>query len=295
MNCFSVYLQRVIEIANVMKLIILILSVISLFVTPLQLSAQAKRALVIGLGEQKDKSWGKINGDKDVPYVEAMLLGVGYKEITTLVNKQATKVRIVNEFQKLASRCRVGDIVYIHFSGHGQQVTDVDGDEEDGLDEAWIPYDAYLKYGENDRGEKHLIDDEINVLLTDIRKKIGEEGAMLVVVDACHSGDSSRGEDIGETVRGVSDRFVIPVSKRGHAQKGSEQWLTLSACTDYQLNQELKTPQVGKLTYALYSISKDREVTKRAIRWKMWRYRSRLPQTPVLTGDEIKNDLTKIL
>jgi hypothetical protein len=278
-----------------MKLIILILSAISLFVTPLQLSAQTKRALVIGLGEQEDKNWGKINGDKDISYVEAMLLGVGYKEITTLVNKQATKVRIVNEFQKLASRCRVGDIVYIHFSGHGQQVTDVDGDEEDGLDEAWIPYDAYLKYGENDRGEKHLIDDEINVLLTDIRKKIGEEGAMLVVVDACHSGDSSRGEDIGETVRGVSDRFVIPVSKRGYASKGIEQWLTISACKDYQQNQELKTPQVGKLTYALYSISQKREVTKRAIMWKMWRYRSAQPQTPVLTGDEIKNDLTKIL
>lgn len=278
-----------------MKLMLLILSAISLFVTPLQLSAQTKRALVIGLGEQEDKNWGKINGDKDVPYVEAMLLGVGYKEITTLVNKEATKVRIVNEFQKLASRCNVGDIVYIHFSGHGQQVTDVDGDEEDGLDEAWIPYDAYLKYGENDRGEKHLIDDEINVLLTDIRKKIGEGGAMLVVVDACHSGDSSRGEDIGETVRGVSDRFVIPVSKRGHAKKGTEQWLTLSACTDYQLNQELHTPQVGKLTYVLYSISQDRKVTKRAIEWRMWKYRSRLPQTPVLTGDEEKNDLTKIL
>ena len=278
-----------------MKLILLILSTISLFVTPLQLSAQMKRALVIGLGEQKDKSWGKINGDKDVPYVEAMLLGVGYKEITTLVNNEATKIRIVNEFQKLASRCSAGDIVYIHFSGHGQQVTDVDGDEEDGLDEAWIPYDAYLKYGENDRGEKHLIDDEINTLLTDIKNIIGEEGSMLVVVDACHSGDSSRGEDIGETVRGVSDRFVIPVSKRGHVPQGAEQWLTLSACTDYQLNQELKTPQVGKLTYALYSISQKSEVTKRAIMWKMWKYRSRLPQTPVLTGDEIKNDLTKIL
>ena len=278
-----------------MKLILLILSAISLIVTPIHLSAQTKRALVIGLGEQLDKSWGKINGDKDVPYVKAMLKDVGYKDIVILVNKQATKAEIVKAFHKLVSKCNKGDIIYIHFSGHGQQMTDVNGDEEDGLDEAWIPYDAYLKYGENDRGEKHLADDEINVLLTDIREKIGEEGAMLVVVDACHSGDSSRGDDIGETVRGVSDRFVIPVSKRGHASKGAEQWLTLSACTDYQLNQELKIPQVGKLTYTLYSISKNREVTKRAIMWKMWKYRSRLPQTPVLTGDEENNDLTKIL
>ena len=60
--------------------------------------------------------------------------------------------------------------------------------------------DALSLFVDPSAGEKHLIDDEINVLLTDIRKKIGEEGAMLVVVDACHSGDSSRGEDIGETV-----------------------------------------------------------------------------------------------
>lgn len=270
------------------------LATLLLFV-PLLLSAQTKRALVIGLGEQQDKSWAKINGDKDIPYVKDMLMVAGYNDIKTLINDQATKTGIVEAFQRLVVRCNRGDVVYVHFSGHGQQVTDVDGDEEDGLDESWIPYDAFLEYGENDKGEKHLIDDEINVLLTDIRNQIGEEGAMLVVVDACHSGDSSRGEDIGETVRGVSDRFVIPVSSRGHVEKGIERWLTLSACKDYQLNQELKTPQVGKLTYVLYSISQKREVTKRAVMWQMWKYRSRLPQTPVFSGDEQKNDLSKIL
>ena len=33
-------------------------------------SAQTRRAIVIGIGQQEDKGWGKINGDKDVPYVE---------------------------------------------------------------------------------------------------------------------------------------------------------------------------------------------------------------------------------
>lgn len=292
---FPIYLQRIIKVNIAMKKILLLLFVTCLLVAPIWLSAQTKRALVIGLGEQKDKSWAKIHGDKDVSYVEAMLLGAGYKEITTLINQQATKVGIVNEFQKLASKCRMGDIIYIHFSGHGQQVTDVNGDEEDGLDESWIPYDAYFKYGENDKGEKHLIDDEINVLLTNIRERIGEEGAMLVVVDACHSGDSTRGEDIGETIRGVSDIFVIPVSSRGHSEKSTDRWLTLSACKDYQSNMELKSPLAGKLTYALYVISKNHKVTKRAIFWQMWKYRSRQPQTPVLTGDTEKYELSRIL
>lgn len=263
-----------------------ILFIFLLFLS-VSMSAQTRRALVIGIGEQQDKSWAKINGDKDVPYVKEILSAADYMDVRTLINRQATKAAIVKAFKSLANSCRVGDVVYIHFSGHGQQMTDVDGDEGDGLDESWIPYDAYLRYGANDRGEKHLTDDEINVLLTGIRNKIGTSGKLLVVVDACHSGDSSRGNDLDETVRGVYDEFVIPTKKKVGLQicANKEQWLTLSACKDFQLNQEMKTPQVGKLTYALYTLSKGDGVTMQKIENFMARYRSRLPQTPVQTGD----------
>lgn len=74
---------------------------------------------------------GKINGDKDVVYVEAMLKAAKYKEvnITRLVNGQATKNGIVKAFKGLVSQCKVGDIVYVHYSGHGQQMKDVHNDE----------------------------------------------------------------------------------------------------------------------------------------------------------------------
>ena len=264
-----------------------ILFIVGLLFLSVSITAQTKRALVIGIGEQKDKNWAKINGDKDVPYVHQMLHDAGYRDVRTLVNSQATKFGIVAAFKKLSSQCSVGDVVYIHFSGHGQLVTDVNGDEEDGWDEAWIPYDAYLSYCKNDKGEKHLIDDEINILLHAIKKNIGTTGKMLVVVDACHSGDSSRGEDIREVVRGVNDEFVIPSKHTFKTNKASELWLTLSACKDFQLNQELKSPQVGKLTYALYMLSKDGALTIEAIDRFMKRYRRRLPQAPVLTG--VKN------
>lgn len=273
-----------------MNRLLTILSVVLIF-SSLQLSAQTKRALVIGIGEQADKSWAKINGDKDVPLVQQMLHKVGYTDVRTLVNKQATKAGIISAFKKLAAQCTDGDIVYIHFSGHGQQVTDVNGDEgkEDGWDEAWIPYDAYLKYdAKRYKGEKHLIDDELNTLLTAIRNKIGDSGKLLVVVDACHSGDSSRGDDIDETVRGVKDEFVIPVKRRGTARKAPEQWLTLSACKDYQLNQEMKNPKVGKLTYALYTLSEKGCVTIEAVQMFMQRNRGRYAQTPLQTGETSK-------
>ena len=280
-----------------MNRLLTILSLVLLF-SSLQLSAQTKRALVIGIGEQKDASWAKINGDKDVPLVQQMLHKVGYTDVRTLVNKQATKAGIVSAFKKLTAQCAVGDVVYIHFSGHGQQVTDVNGDEgkKDGWDEAWVPYDAYLRYDEKRyKGEKHLIDDELNTLLTAIRNKIGDSGKLLVVVDACHSGDSSRGDDIDETVRGVKDEFVIPVKRRGTARKAPEQWLTLSACKDYQLNQEMKNPKAGKLTYALYTLSEKGSVTIEAVQMFMQRNRGRYAQTPLQTGETSKYKISDFL
>lgn len=268
--------------------------IIVLLILSVSVSAQTRRALVIGIGEQKDKNWAKINGDRDVPYVQQMLNDAGYKDVRTLLNSQATKSGIVAAFKKLSSQCTIGDVVYIHFSGHGQLVTDVNGDEQDGWDEAWIPYDAYLKYGKKDKGEKHLIDDEINVLLTGIRNKIGDSGKLLVVVDACHSGDSSRGDE-DEVIRGVKDEFVIPIKKKGNTVKAPERWITLSACKDFQLNQEMKTPKVGKLTYALYMTAQKGKVSLTEIESMMSAYRGRLPQTPVLTGEINKYKISDFL
>ena len=255
----------------------------------LSLQAQNKRALVIGLGEYEDSNWSTIHGDKDVPIIVEMLKQYKYSDIKTLINQQATKKQIVFEFKKLAKRCLPGDIIYIHFSGHGQRMTDLDGDEEDVLDEAWIPYDGYLQYGDKDRGEKHLVDDEIGILLTDIRNRIGDSGHLLVSVDACHSGDSSR--DIKkECVRGTERVFVIPVdaSLVVKKEKALEYWLTLSACKSYQFNTELPNGY-GKLSYGLYKyreilagLSNDQLI--QCLKLFMDENRRSLPQTPILTG-----------
>lgn len=251
--------------------------------------AQNKRALIIGLGQYEDANWSTIHGDKDVPIVVEMLKFYKYEDIKTLVNKQATKKQIIVEFQKLSKRSLPGDMVYIHFSGHGQRVTDLNGDEEDGLDEAWIPYDGYLQYGAKDRGEKHLLDDEIGVLLTDIRNRIGASGHLLVVVDACHSGDSSR--DIAkECIRGTERKFVIPVDPTfiTRKEKAPEYWLVLSACKSYQSNSELPSGY-GKLSYGLYKHKETlRNLSNKQlielIKLFMDENRKGLPQTPMLSG-----------
>ena len=302
------------------RIITYILLLLSLSVT-----AQTKRALVIGLGEQQDKAWNKINGDKDVPLVKGMLKSAGFKSVTTLVNRQATKTGIIGAFKKMTASCKQGDVVYIHYSGHGQQMTDVHNDEKDGLDECWIPYDAYRKASKTYHGDKHLTDDELNVYLNAIRHKIGARGKLLVVIDACHSGDGTRGED-DDIVRGVEDTLVVDSQNaRGlyetfeaiksffmgdngkeniintKAKPLAERWITISACRSDQVNFEMKNLAVGKLTYALWSELKKIEKLNndefmRRIRKFVNRNTSSRPQQPEMTGEDInKYNITDIL
>lgn len=225
----------------------------------------------------------------------------------------------------MTASCKQGDVVYIHYSGHGQQMTDVHNDEKDGLDECWIPYDACRKASATYHGEKHLTDDELNVYLNAIRNKIGAKGKLLVVIDACHSGDGTRGDD-DEIVRGVEDTLVVDnQSARGlyetfeaiksffmgnnarenvintKAKPLAERWITISACRSDQVNIEMKSPAVGKLTYALWTEFKNGnkvgndEFMKR-IRKFMNRNTSSRPQQPEMTGEDInKYNITDIL
>ncbi len=262
-------------------------------------SSRTRRALVFGLGQQQDTRWGKIHGDRDVYYVKQMLYQQGYTDITTLKNEEATKAGMVVAFFNLALRSQKGDIVYIHYSGHGQLMTDLDGDEalkwdnsHAAWDEAWIPYDAYMTYSPEDRGEKHFCDDEVALYLQAIRKKIGKRGQLTVVVDACHSGDATAaGAEEQECIRGIDTKFVIPRDTETPQVESltKERWRTISACKPHQLCSEIKQPQVGKLTYALYTLGfsaleMNNEELQAALTDFMEKHKGRITQNPVVNG-----------
>ena len=279
----------------------LVTALLLLIVATTSAVASTRRALVFGLGQQQDTRWGKIHGDLDVLYVGQMLKDLGYTDVTTLTNEQATKVGMVDAFMSLATRCRKGDVVYIHYSGHGQLMTDLDGDEalrwgenrHAAWDEAWIPYDAYMTYCPEDQGEKHFCDDEVAAYLTAIRKRIGRHGQLTVVIDACHSGDATAAnEDEEECIRGIDTKFNIPREPERPQVENlpTEEWRTISACKPYQLCTEIKKPQVGKLTYALYTLGSrafrmDNEQLQQALERFMEQYKGRLVQTPVVVGE----------
>ena len=230
--------------------------IILLIAASCNLSHATKRALVIGIGNYPEASgWAKINGDKDLPIVRDMLLANGFqsKDIVELKNESATADAIRKALDALVGKAAKGDVIYIHFSGHGQQITDLHGDEEDGFDEAWIPIDAQFSYAKGKyEGENHIVDDQLNQWLSQLRSKVGTTGKITVVADACHSGGGSRGDE-DETeyvVRGTSDAFVIPGNTKPFSgEVGTIDWIFISACKSYQCNYEYKG--TGSLTYAL--------------------------------------------
>lgn len=170
------------------------LLILPLLLAAFMVNAQNKQAIVIAIAEYPSESgWSSISSDKDVELLLPVYEAQGFQNPVVVRDKAANKEGILSAMRNFRDLCKPGDIVLVHYSGHGQQIADNNGDEPDGLDEALVAWGAPAEYYNGYNGEKHLRDDEFNELLLDIRGKIGSKGNMLVVVDACHSGTISRG------------------------------------------------------------------------------------------------------
>ena len=252
---------------------------------------QSRYALLIGIGEYpEDSGWNKIHGNDDISIIKPTLVRQGFREdaIFQLLDSAATKDNILKAFDNLAARLQSGDVAYIHFSGHGQQVSDLNGDEEDGFDEAWIPFDAKKKYEVGVyEGNNHLIDDELNVIFTRLRVRVGAKGKIIVIADACHSGSGSRGQlDDEIIVRGTGDKFILPRQTSNIIKKPEPtEWLFVAACKPYQSNYEYRTPEgdyYGVLSYIIANEHKQFDICKYSELLREWSKsvseKSRYPQ-----------------
>ncbi len=240
-----------------------------------------KRALIVAIGKYSTQSgWPNISSDNDVSLITTSLKKQGFngQNIAVVKNENATKAGIVTSFNNLINSSQPGDVVVFHFSGHGQQVTDTNGDEIDGLDEALVPYDA-LKTNLNGSGNAshHLLDDELNSLLSRLRTKVRSSGDVLVWIDACHSGTGARGieeDDKDAIYRGTNEIFKIPgyenniqkvdtttFEEETPVSRGSAvvqaPMLIISACSAEQTNKEYCDDNgvgYGSLSYAISKV-----------------------------------------
>lgn len=239
--------------------------------------AATKRALLIGISDYGNSmedpyKWANISGANDILLLSPLFSERGYT-ITSLVDSQATHANITKALEQLAKDSKKGDMVYIHFSMHGQPFEDLNGDEEDGWDEALIPVDAEMLYAEGVyEGKNHLLDDELEVYFNDIRSKLGSEGQLLVILDACHSGTASRGDD--DHIRGTREGFTR--SGKNYtpdrtqetndyftvaSTKGQSPVTFIEACRSYQVNKEVRDLETntwyGSLSFYIAKSMKD--------------------------------------
>jgi secreted trypsin-like serine protease len=156
--------------------------------------ARGDRALLVGIGHYQDAKFALKGSANDVHNIERLLVNTfDYQpeQIMKLLDAQATRANILEAFEEwLIRESAPGARVFFYVSSHGAQVPDLNGDEEDGLDETIAPYDTRVEI-QNGRKvlRNQIIDDEIDELL----KRIADR-AVTVVIDSCHSGTVTRGD-----------------------------------------------------------------------------------------------------
>ncbi len=119
---------------------------------PSAASAPRELSLLVGISDYKltpenpqPPEWWPLNCGNDLGRLKSALRGrFGFPEgdIRLLADKAATRKGIEDAFREhLIDQVHPGDIVYFHYSGHGQQILDDNGDEIDELDESLITAD----------------------------------------------------------------------------------------------------------------------------------------------------------
>jgi len=213
----------------------------------------SRRALLIGINKYQQLPW--LSGSRnDVMAIQDLLIRrfqFPPENIKTLFDEAATRQAILDALDDFIASTGPNDTILIHYSGHGSQVQDLDGDETDGLDETICPHDARTA------NVPDITDDELGRILGRLNV-----ASAVVILDSCHSGTAlrtaiadirSRSVPPDERIELYSDDRIV--SRGVVPAPGTEPYVLFSAAASDQ--QELDGPfgadgsRLGLLTAAL--------------------------------------------
>ena len=134
--------------------------------------------LIIGIDEYTGE-WPPLrNGVNDAKGVAELLSSkYTFTSLKTMYNQEATRDKILAEFERLMNTVKANDNVFIYYSGHGEYIESMDKG-------FWVPVDANGK-----SVSKYISNEDIRSFLSGIPSK-----HTLLVTDACFSGDIFRGK-----------------------------------------------------------------------------------------------------
>jgi len=189
-------------------------------------AAPVRRALLIGINKYKSDSVPNLNGAvNDILRMEGILKSrYGFTHIRKVTDGDASRAGILAALERIVDEARPGDIVYLHYSGHGSQVKDYGGDEKrenagDLLDETLVPADGRTP------GVPDVTDDEIAKIFDGFKTN-----NVVIVFDSCHSGTATRSVDVRsrrvpadtrDLYPKTTDRAIVPIYSRFVAFTGA--------------------------------------------------------------------------
>ncbi|KAL3931352.1 MAG: hypothetical protein SGBAC_011348 [Bacillariaceae sp.] len=189
-----------------------------LFIVPPECEG-TKRALLVGINyvDEESRLSGCHNDVRNMKYYLMDYLGFERQNMLILEDDDLhhfpTKQLILDGLRTLAQVSQPGDVIFIHFSGHGSQVVDRDSNEGDGFDEVLIPGDY------KDSGP--IFDDEIyHLFVTQVQAGVN----VVAVIDCCHAGtamDLPYVCQAGDEEIHVDDTFRMPVDGSGGIKERS--------------------------------------------------------------------------
>lgn len=200
-----------------------------------------KKALLVGINYIGTNN--ELNGciNDILNMADVLKIEFGYKPENIIMMSDTTVIKptrnnIIKELLNLILSDATD--LYFHYSGHGSQVKDVSGDEEDKMDECLVPID-YDKNG-------MILDDELKGLL----QCLNNDKKLTMVLDCCHSGS---GVDLSYNVYERAGKLSLlnDYMIKNNITRGKV--LCISGCKDNQTSAdafEAGTYQ-GALTYSL--------------------------------------------
>lgn len=171
--------------------------------------AGTKRALMIGINKYKavPKLQGSLNDIETMRQILLTRWGFADKNITVVTDEAATRAGMLAALEQLAKDAGPNDTIYFHYSGHGSQVEDLNGDEpDDHLDETLVPQDGRTV------GVMDITDDELDAIFSRMPVKNA-----FIVLDSCHSGTATRSLDI--RTRSIPQDNRIDIYKKAEDAK----------------------------------------------------------------------------
>lgn len=181
-------------------------------------------------------------------------------DMAKLLTPAATRAAVIAALDRGARELVAGDTFLISYAGHGGQVPDLNGDEDDNLDETWCLHDG------------QVIDDELNAWFS----KFAAGVRVLVLSDSCCSGTVTRKyrdglaaaalSAPGAAVRAIPGDVAIRTYEQHRAEYGALQRAIpaditaqiratvrlLSGCQDHEL--AIDGPDHGLFTGALLEV-----------------------------------------